>query len=77
METFYRHNQEYPLLLLDDVMSELDDKRRRYLLRIIQDNHIQTIITGANMELITNEMAQDEVFVIKEGKIIRWEKTGL
>lgn len=71
LATFYRHNQEYPLLLLDDVMSELDDKRRRYLLQIIQDNHIQTIITGANMELITNEMAQDEVFVIKEGKIIR------
>ena len=51
-------------------MSELDDKRRAYLLQIIKDNHIQTIITGANMELITNEMAQDEVFVIKEGKII-------
>lgn len=70
LETFYRHNHEYPLLLLDDVMSELDDKRRAYLLQIIKDNHIQTIITGANMELITNEMAQDEVFVIKEGKII-------
>lgn len=71
LEAFYRHNQDYPLLLLDDVMSELDDKRRGYLLRRIEELKIQTIITGANMELITNEIAQDEFFVIKEGKIIR------
>lgn len=70
LETFRRHNGEYPLLLLDDVMSELDDRRRGYLLDIIRDNQIQTIITGANIELITKEIAQDDIFVIKEGKII-------
>lgn len=70
LETFYHYNGEYPLLLLDDVMSELDDTRRGFLLKVINDKQIQTIITGANMELVSEEIAQNEVFIIKEGKII-------
>lgn len=70
LETFFQHNQEYPLLLLDDVMSELDDERRKFLLRIINENKIQTIITGANLELVSKEIAQEEVFFVSEGKII-------
>ncbi|MFQ8840256.1 MAG: hypothetical protein ACLR8P_04190 [Clostridium fessum] len=34
---------EYPILLLDDVLSELDGKRQDHLLASIR--HIQTIIT--------------------------------
>jgi DNA replication and repair protein RecF len=41
---------EYPVLLLDDVMSELDSKRREQLLLFIKDR-IQTFITSTDASL--------------------------
>ncbi len=37
---------EYPVLLLDDVMSELDEHRRRQLLEFIGRERIQTFVTA-------------------------------
>ena len=37
-----------PLLLLDDVMSELDENRRISLLTLLRNHDIQTFITSAN-----------------------------
>ena len=70
LQTFFKLHGEYPLLLLDDVMSELDDSRRHYLLQMVKKYQIQTIITGANIELLTEEMANNEIFSVQEGKII-------
>ena len=70
LQVFYKCFGEYPLLLLDDVMSELDDSRRQYLIEMVKKNQIQTIITGANIDLISEEIAKDEVFSVSEGKII-------
>lgn len=39
---------EYPVLLLDDVMSELDAGRRRELLAYLQREEIQTLITATD-----------------------------
>jgi DNA replication and repair protein RecF len=39
---------EYPVLLLDDVMSELDQRRRQALLAFIRREHIQTLITATD-----------------------------
>jgi len=39
---------EYPVLLLDDVMSELDADRRQQLLAFIRREHIQTLITATD-----------------------------
>jgi len=41
---FYNENGEYPILLLDDVLMELDEQRQQYLLKLIS-NHIQSFIT--------------------------------
>lgn len=71
LQTFYQLHGEYPLLLLDDVMSELDDDRRRFLLHMVKRYKIQTIITGANIELLTNEIDENEIFSVQEGKIIK------
>lgn len=38
----------YPILLLDDVMSELDERRRDAIMRLIADE-IQTVITTTNL----------------------------
>jgi DNA replication and repair protein RecF len=60
---------EYPILLLDDVLSELDNKRKSYLMEHIKG--IQTIITGTDdhdLNILTNNFNK-KVFYISEGKI--------
>lgn len=71
LTTFYNRYGEYPLLLLDDVMSELDESRRKYLMQMVKKNEIQTIITGTNIEFLTEKIADNEIYSIKEGKIIK------
>ncbi|GMB00166.1 DNA replication/repair protein RecF [Pelosinus sp. IPA-1] len=44
---------EYPILLLDDVMSELDASRREHLLAFIKDR-VQTIITATEEKYFPN-----------------------
>jgi len=44
---------EYPVLLLDDVMSELDASRREHLITFIQDR-IQTFITATEKKYFPN-----------------------
>lgn len=56
---------ELPVLLLDDVFSELDKERQKYLIEFIKD--IQTILTCTNVEYIEN-------FIIKETKIFKVEE---
>jgi DNA replication and repair protein RecF len=60
---------EYPILLLDDVLSELDNKRKGFLINYIQD--IQTIITTTD-DYEINKIAKNykkRKFYIKKGKI--------
>lgn len=60
--------KDHPVLLLDDVLSELDSSRQRYLLQSI--HNIQTIITCTGLdELIENKFSIDQVFRVIEGKI--------
>ncbi|NLJ58220.1 MAG: DNA replication/repair protein RecF [Tissierellia bacterium] len=59
----------YPILLLDDVLSELDNKRKKYLIKHIEG--IQTIITTTDdHELsILTENFNKKNFYINRGKI--------
>ena len=60
---------EYPLLLLDDVLSELDDLRQTQLLSTFKER-VQTIITTTNVSGIDHEMLKDaRSFYVKEGTI--------
>ena len=60
---------EYPVLLLDDVFSELDKKRRNTLLKTITDK-IQTFITSTDLNDISKfSPDKEQVFIVKEGKI--------
>lgn len=57
-----------PILLLDDVMSELDRKRQKMLLESIEN--IQTIMTCTGLDdLIYDRFKIDKVFYIENGKI--------
>ena len=60
---------EYPVLLLDDVLSELDFNRKRYILSTIGE--IQTIITCTGIEDLTSYLDDSSrVFKVKEGDIL-------
>lgn len=60
---------EYPILLLDDVLSELDNKRKGYLIKYIKG--IQTIITTTDDNELKNltKNFNKKFFYINEGKI--------
>ena len=61
---------EYPILLLDDVLSELDKKRKNKLLEIIGDN-IQTFITTTDLNDINDKLLKKgKIIQIKEGRIV-------
>ena len=67
LEYVHREIGEFPVLLLDDVMSELDDSRRAQLLLFI-DGRVQTFITVNDRELIP-DLAGNAYFRIENGSI--------
>lgn len=67
LEYVRREIGEFPILLLDDVMSELDNNRRAQLLRFI-DGRVQTFITVNDKELIP-ELDSNAYFEICSGVI--------
>lgn len=67
LEYVHREIGEFPILLLDDVMSELDDSRRAQLLLFI-DGRVQTFITVNDRELIP-DLQGNSYFRIENGVI--------
>lgn len=60
--------QETPVLILDDVLSELDSSRQNFLLNSIHD--IQTIITCTGLdEFVKNRFEINKVFKVVNGTV--------
>ena len=70
LNVIYDEIGEYPILLLDDFMSELDDKRRKNFLNNIKD--IQVIITCT--EKITLENLEYFSYNVIDGNVIDMQK---
>ena len=66
LNVIYDEIGEYPILLLDDFMSELDEKRRKNFLQNIENTQI--IITGT--EKINLKNVDYSTYYIKEGVVI-------
>lgn len=59
---------EYPILLLDDVLSELDTNRQKYILNSIND--VQTLITCTGIVDIEQYMGKNsKIFKVKAGHV--------
>ena len=58
---------EYPVFLLDDVLSELDENRRDYILKRIEDR--QVIITGCD-ESLAGLLPQAQVIKVESGRCL-------
>ena len=68
IELVKKITKDTPVLLLDDVLSELDANRQNYLLNSIGD--IQTIITCTGLdEFINNRFEIDKIYKVSEGTV--------
>ena len=66
IELVKKVTNDVPLLLLDDVLSELDSSRQNYLLNSIGE--IQTIITCTGLEeFVNNRFEINKVFEVSDG----------
>ncbi len=68
IELVKRSIHDTPVLLLDDVLSELDSNRQNYLLNSIHD--IQTLITCTGLdEFVRNRFQIDKIFEVVSGEV--------
>lgn len=69
LEIIRKIKGEYPVLLLDDVLSELDLSRKKFILKSIEN--IQTVITCTGVENIEEYLAGSyRLFNVKNGSIL-------
>ncbi len=66
-ELFFQDTEEWPVLLLDDVLSELDRKRQEFVLNRIKGG--QVFLTCCEEEK-TGLLTGGKVFRIREGKLV-------
>jgi DNA replication and repair protein RecF len=68
IELVKRTVNDTPILLLDDVLSELDSSRQNYLLNSIQN--IQTLITCPGLdEFINHRFSLNKIYKVTEGNV--------
>ncbi|MBE6184110.1 DNA replication/repair protein RecF [Heyndrickxia ginsengihumi] len=67
IELIYSEIGEYPILLLDDVLSELDDYRQSHLLNTIQGK-VQTFVTTTSIDGIDHQTLREaSTFEVEAG----------
>ncbi len=66
LKVFAKHFGEYPVLILDDAMSELDKVRKKRLIDMLSG--IQTIITCTDAEELSDYDAK--IFIVENGKVV-------
>lgn len=74
IELIHQEIGEYPILLLDDVFSELDDGRQSHLLKSIKEK-CQTFITTTSIDGIAEDiLQQSRLYHISAGALEEQEK---
>ncbi len=69
LELIYDKIGEYPILLLDDVLSELDDYRQSHLLNTIQGK-VQTFVTTTSVDGIDHQTLKEaSTYLVEKGNI--------
>lgn len=69
IELIKQETREAPILLLDDVLSELDDFRQSHLLNTIK-GEVQTFVTTTSVDGIEHDTIQHaKMFHVKQGKV--------
>ena len=77
IEIFKKYKDSTPILLLDDIFSELDDNKKNNLLKYINRN-IQTIITTTDLNNLDKTLIKkSKLFNINNGNIIKIKEVKL
>lgn len=71
LEIIREKDKEYPPLLLDDVLSELDSERSLFLIQLIKDKSLQTFITSIDLHNLYqyDGIKQAKIFQVNNGKV--------
>lgn len=73
LELINQMTGEYPILLLDDVLSELDDSRQHILMSRIEKK-VQTFLTTASLEGVqTHSLQHAEILYVQQGLVSKGE----
>ncbi len=73
IDLIYAEIGEYPILLLDDVLSELDDYRQSHLLETIQ-SRVQTFVTTTSISGLHQSVLNEAcIYDVTQGAIKRLE----
>lgn len=76
IELVKKMTRDTPVLLLDDVLSELDSSRQNYLLNSI--GNIQTIITCTGLdEFVNNRFEINKIYQVVEGTVCAGQNGGI
>jgi DNA replication and repair protein RecF len=71
LELMHEEIGEYPLLLLDDVLSELDQTRQTQLIETFQ-SRVQTFITTTGLESVNmSRLKEASIFHVRDGQLLR------
>ncbi|MDF7637561.1 DNA replication/repair protein RecF [Leuconostocaceae bacterium ESL0958] len=69
IDLMYQETGEYPILLLDDVLSELDAERQTHLLLAIQDR-VQTFLTAPSLSEVARQLIHEpKIFNVQAGQV--------
>ena len=70
IQVFYNTCGDYPVVLLDDLFSELDINKRNKVITYLKDN-IQSIVTTTDLKNIDKRLIKNAaVFTVDDGKIV-------
>ncbi|SCZ76669.1 DNA replication/repair protein RecF [Acidaminobacter hydrogenoformans] len=75
IEIIHEETGEYPILILDDVMSELDQHRQNLLIKAFEN--VQTFITTTELSTIKNDhLARGKILKVIDGTVIEYDTAG-
>jgi DNA replication and repair protein RecF len=70
LELYNEKKNEYPILLLDDIFSELDNNKKNAIVKYLKNN-IQVFITSTDINDIDSKILKDsKIYTISNGNII-------
>ncbi len=75
LELIKKEIGEYPILLLDDVLSELDDVRKTKLLNLIQGK-VQTFLTSTSLDGIHHQVIKNAKKIFIDKGQVKGENNG-
>ena len=74
IEVFIKKKNIYPIILLDDIFSELDENKKNNIIKYFNKD-VQIFITTTEINDINSKLKErSNIFIVESGKIVEEEK---